>query len=170
VLPVKNTGKKRSSEGNSPNINSFSCLDTAYIIARSIGMGVNLGNNDFDAVNLLSELEHARLSLNKKSITLVNDQSVNEKQGSKEHDSSHLECVEEENTDYEDVIVTPKRIRKPNRKFLFSAFNKKSSKPAKENPGRQNGGIHQGISGASKKTPSNNNKKKSNHERSNMEL
>jgi len=44
VLPVKNTGKKRSSEGNSPNINSFSCLDTAYIIARSIGMGVNLGN------------------------------------------------------------------------------------------------------------------------------
>ena len=59
--PTKAAGRKRSSEGNKANTNSFSCLDSEEIIARANGMGAKFDPNDFDSINLLSELEKARL-------------------------------------------------------------------------------------------------------------
>ena len=145
-------GKKRTTAGIIQNTNSFSCLDTEEIIARSKGMGVNFDHNDFDSVNLISDLEHARVLLyNKKSIPIPVVEVENA--------DSLSEIIESESSDWEDfVLVTPKRTRKTNRKFLFSVSNKKAIKPSKEIPCNKTGAKLKGISDAYKKAPVRNNK------------
>jgi len=168
--PTKAAGRKRSSEGNKANTNSFSCLDSEEIIARANGMGAKFDPNDFDSVNLLSELEKARFLLSKKPNIQNDTHTAGEIQEQNDKVELHTECVEEENTDYDDfTLVTPKRIRKPNRKFLFSASNKKHSKSTKEIPCNKIGTVHQGNSGVSRGVPKRK-KRKTNHERTNMEL
>jgi len=145
-------GKKRSAAGIIQNTNSFSCLDNEEIIARSKGMGVNFDHNEFDSVNLISDLEHARVLLyNKKSIPIPVVEVENA--------DSLSEIIESESSDWEDfVLVTPKRTRKTNRKFLFSVSNKKTTKSSKEIPCNKTGAKLRGISNAYKKAPVRNNK------------
>jgi len=62
--------------------------------------------------------------------------------------------VEEETSDWEDfVLVTPKRTRKVNRKFLFSVSSKKTNNSGKENPCNKPGALHQGIPGGHPERP-----------------
>jgi len=125
-------GKKRSAAGIIQNTNSFSCLDNEEIIARSKGMGVSFDHNDFDSVNLISDLEHARVLLyNKKSIPIPVVEVENA--------DSLSEIIESESSDWEDfVLVTPKRTRKTNRKFLFYVSNKKNHQIKQGNSLQQN--------------------------------
>ena len=117
-------------------------------------MGVNFDYNDFNSVNLISDLEHARLLLyNKKSAPtpVVEVDNVD----------SLSEIIESESSEWEDfVFVTPKRTRKTNRKFLFSVSNKKATKPSKEIPCNKIGAKLKGISDAYKKAPVRNSKNK----------
>lgn len=76
-----------------------------------------------------------------------------------ENDDSCLECFEEEHTDYEDfIVVTPKRQRKPNKKFLLSIATEKAKNSSKEIPCSSIGVEHQGISGVSRKASKKNKK------------
>ena len=81
---------------------------------------MNFDYNDFNSVNLISDLEHARLLLYNKKSTPTPVVEV-------ENVDSLSEIIESESSEWEDfVFVTPKRTRKTNRKFLFSVSNKKS--------------------------------------------
>jgi len=82
-----------------------------------------------------------------------------------------LSWIDEETSDLEDfIIVTPKRCRKPNKRFSFSG-TKKSKKSIKEIPClTQSGGVAgQGIP-APAKPPSPKRKRKKHHERVDLEL
>jgi len=69
--------------------------------------------------------------------------------------------VEEETSDWEDfVLVTPKRTRKVNRKFLFSVSSKKTNDSGKENPCSKPGALHRGIPGGIQKDHNRKNKNK----------
>ena len=127
-------------------------MDSEEIIARANGVGAKFDPNDFDSVNLLSELEKARFLLSKKPNIQNDTHTAGEIQEQNDKVELHTECVEEENIDYDDfTLVTPKRIRKPNRKFLFSVSNKKAIKPSKEIPCNKTGAKLKGISDAYKK-------------------
>ena len=106
---------------------------------------MNFDHNEFDSVNLISDLEHARVLLYNKKFIPIPVVEV-------ENADSLSEIIESESSDWEDfVLVTPKRTRKTNRKFLFSVSNKKAIKPSKEIPCNKIGAKLKGISNAYKK-------------------
>lgn len=62
--------KKRTLEGNIDLSNSFSILDNdELLVQKCISMGVKLDDNNFVAINLLKDLEYARIALNQKKKT-----------------------------------------------------------------------------------------------------
>ena len=62
-----NNNKKRTSEGTtSIYSNFFSALDNDSIVEKVNLMGVNLGVEDFDSIDMLKDLENARFSLQEK--------------------------------------------------------------------------------------------------------
>ena len=63
-------GTKRTLEGNISNLNTFAILGDDNIIARANDMGVKMTDNDFPSINLLVEMEEARLLLHRKTIAL----------------------------------------------------------------------------------------------------
>ena len=127
------TGKKRPLEGN--NIltsNSFSILDNNDIISRVINMGVPIADSDFDSINLLRDLEQARLSLNRKNVCniepVVEDTSLHN-HVNENNDDSVSDLVEwndvASNASDDFILVTPKRNRRPPNKLILSVPKKK---------------------------------------------
>jgi cellobiose-specific phosphotransferase system component IIB len=57
--------------GNEQNHNSFSVLSDHEIIERFLNMGVLMNNNNFDAINNLSEMKNSRMTLNNKTINTI---------------------------------------------------------------------------------------------------
>lgn len=129
---TKIMSKKRNLEGtNLTSQNSFSILEDCEIIQLSKNMGIDLGDSNFAAIDLIKDLEIARHCLADK--TLVSEISILT-------DEAIIEEVEEELSDYENLIIqTPKRKSKPKNRLSLSGPKKKKkskenlcSKPAKE--------------------------------------
>ena len=62
-------GSKRNAEGNITNHNSFSVLDNDIVMNLSNLMGVKVTENDFSTIDLLAEMENARLLLHQKNVS-----------------------------------------------------------------------------------------------------
>ena len=62
-------GSKRNAEGNITNHNSFSVLDNDSVMNISNLMGVKVTENDFSTIDLLAEMENARLLLHQKNVS-----------------------------------------------------------------------------------------------------
>ena len=156
AIPELTEGQSKTAEGNFTTQNSFSVLNENDIIVRSNNMGVKIADNDFASINLLSELEKARALLHMKRS--VHDTMTAHAEPSNVSDDGSMvgtiDDAQEEQSDFDDfVLVSPKRLRKPNKKFGCSVSNrKKNSKHNRENICKSKGGGSQGIPAASRKT------------------
>jgi hypothetical protein len=70
--------KETSHKGNSASTNSFSILSNKNLMDRSASMGVIVVDNNFVAINVLTEMEVARQSLYMKSRLIENNLDVND--------------------------------------------------------------------------------------------
>jgi phage-related protein len=135
--------KKRNLECTNLNkSNAFSILNNTDVVSLAVGMGVDMGNTDFQVFNVISYLEIARHSLENK-IQCANNTSVPQLQ----EDVSNLDSILSDNSELEDgpeqqdfILVSHKRVpRKPNRLSLSRKGNK--TRKGKENlvskPGRK---------------------------------
>ena len=139
-LLKKDSQCQKPAEGNHLSSNSFSALGSSEIIDRSRNMGVKMDETNFSAINLLCELENVKIMLKTKqntTIPLVTDDlenSVPNLELDQMSISSEANPVQDEQVDWDDfILVTPKRCRKPPKKFTFSG-TKKAKKSNKENP------------------------------------
>jgi len=85
-------------------------------------------DNDFPSINLLVEMEEARLLLHRKIVALDPERDITETiQNDLNIDDNSIGIDSlDENTDLDEhVLVSPKRCRKPNKKLLFSGSVKK---------------------------------------------
>jgi hypothetical protein len=136
----KNSKKKRTNEGTTINSsNSFSILGHDDIIDKGIHMGVNLGSCDYESIDMLKDLENARLALHEKMKATVTsdsntDKCMNLSQNEHEDDINLLDWMEEGKSKEDDfVLITPKRHRKSVQKLILSG-KKQNKGRNKENP------------------------------------
>ena len=167
-------GTKRTLEGNISNLNTFAILGDDNIIARANDMGVKMTDNDFPSINLLVEMEEARLLLHRKIVALDPERDITETiQNDLNIDDNSIGIDSlDENTDLDEhVLVSPKRCRKPNKKLLFSGSVKKRRvvKAGKISAWR-GVGIHRETLGFPKNPSKKNQKLRKKHERSHMKL
>ena len=95
-------------------------------------MGVPIADSDFDSINLLRDLEQARLSLNRKNVCniepIVEDTSLHN-HVNENNDDSVSDLVEwndvASNASDDFILVTPKRNRRPPNKLILSVPKKK---------------------------------------------
>jgi len=126
------TINKRTLEGTDyTTSNSFSILDNDEIIIRSTAMGVNLDVSNFAHIDILKNMENARAALsNKMAQPVIDTVSLDPSL----EDDNDIIAENEVESDFDDfVLVTPKRNRKPAKKFCFSGRKPPKSKH-KENP------------------------------------
>lgn len=132
VIPPTSINKDGKEKGNTIQLNnSFSILDNDEIIERSLNMGIMLNNDEFAAIDLIKDLEAARQALNQKHLNVLKQTTQTETDPvTSESDDECLVSLEELELETEDdfTLVTPKRSRKPSRRFTFS-----TSKPKKDN-------------------------------------
>lgn len=166
-------GRKRNIEGNkSPSTDSFSILDDEVIISRASKMGAPINVEDFSTINMLRDIEKARIVLilkHQESLKQVCDTNNNISIANMDPKNDiELICgAQEEESDMDNfILVTPKRKRKSVKKLNILAPRKPKAR-GKEIPCKKGGGRKQGIPKPSlpKKT-----KRKVNHERTHLEL
>jgi len=98
--------------------NSFSSLNDDDIIARTISMGVNIDVSNFDSINMLKDLESARLALHlKQQENLAGKnyevQDPSSIQKDSETEGKLLEWLESDHSDESDfILVTSKKKNK----------------------------------------------------------
>ena len=131
---------KRTLEGNNDSSNSFSILGNDEIIDRSMSMGVKLDVSSFASIDILKNMENARIALSKKQIHpapahISNDSSFNDSEVLNLELDSKPDCVNSDNdveSDLEDfTLVTSKIKRKPNNRFMPSGRKPPQSKSKK---------------------------------------
>ncbi|KAG2582645.1 hypothetical protein PVAP13_6KG185730, partial [Panicum virgatum] len=106
------TSKKRNLEGNNyTNSNSFSILSNDELVSRSISMGVNLDVSDYASIDILKNMENARISLiNKQTLPTPIDVQTNPPLDN----TDVIDLEEDPGSDFDDfILVTPRRSRKP---------------------------------------------------------
>ena len=107
--------KKRTNEGITINSsNSFSILGHDDIIDKGIHMGVNLGSCDYESIDMLKDLENARLALHEKMKATVTsdsntDKGMNLSQNEHEDDINLLDWMEEGKSEEEDFVLVTLR-------------------------------------------------------------
>ena len=128
---------KRNNEGTSTNFsNSFSILDDDIIMSKGAQMGVHMDATDFESINMLKDLEIARLSLQEKTRLSTSSELNTEKEVDSHQEIQDSEqillkwLVEEKSEDDDFTLVTPKRHRKSVRRLTLSGkrYQKKGSK------------------------------------------
>ena len=125
--------EKGSTEGNYLSTsNSFSVLEDNAIIARSMSMGVKLDVSNFDPIDMLRDLESARLALHSKQQEILNCKPLDEHDSLSVPDISEngeklIQWLEEEHSDVEDFILvsSKKRTRKPAQRLCLSGKKQK---------------------------------------------
>ena len=126
------TNKKRPLSGNPiPTYNSLSILDNEDIVDRITDMGVPVSSENYESINLLKELEHARNLLTQKNEMATNSNNIPSSPPISEPNQTEdvLELLDwEDDTSHvsiESHILSTKRIRKPPRRLSFSVSKKK---------------------------------------------
>ena len=156
--------------------NSFSSLNDDDIIARTISMGVNIDVSNFDSINMLKDLESARLALHlKQQENLAGKnyevQDPSSIQKDSETEGKLLEWLESDHSDESDFILvtSKKRTRKPVQRLILSGKKKKTGMTRKILVKRNKG---RGTSWEAQLPPSPQYKKvrKKQNERPDMEL
>ena len=145
-------GSKRNAEGNITNHNSFSVLDNDIVMNLSNLMGVKVTENDFSTIDLLAEMENARLLLHQKNVSqnsVFNQEVASSDPLNIDNASNCTDCQDITSDLDEYVLVSPKRNRKPSRKIMLSSSNnKKKDKQNRETLCKMRGGKTQGNSEA----------------------
>lgn len=115
---MEKLSNKRALEGNNASVNSFSILNNEEIVARSLSMGVNIDSCTFASIDMLKELENARIALAKKT----NQKNVLPEDNCPSPITSDGENLDPDGmSEFEDfILVTSKRNRKPTKRFSLS--------------------------------------------------
>jgi len=115
---MEKLSNKRALEGNNASVNSFSILNNEEIVARSLYMGVNIDSCTFASIDMLKELENARIALAKKT----NQKNVLPEDNCPSPITSDGENLDPDGmSEFEDfILVTSKRNRKPTKRFSLS--------------------------------------------------
>ena len=132
-LSLGQSSKKRTLEGtSSPSSNSFSILNNAEILAKSVAMGVDMKTDDFDSINILRNTENARNAIhNKQSQQDVCSPIIESIMGITTNLNSDEEATDSDIDSF--TIVTFKRNRKPVVRLSLSG-RKPPNHRHKENP------------------------------------
>ena len=120
--------------------NSFSSLNDDDIIARTISMGVNIDVSNFDSINMLKDLESARLALHlKQQENLAGKnyevQDPSSIQKDSETEGKLLEWLESDHSDESDfILVTSKKKNKEACAKINLVWEEEKNRNDKENP------------------------------------
>jgi hypothetical protein len=136
--------------GNRQNLNSFSVLNDHEIVDRSLNMGVVMSDTNFEPINILTEMENARMTLHNKIANTTQKENDDQNEADK---VSELDEEENEKTDVETMIndnssdsddftlVLPKRVGRAPKRLSISGKKcpQKTKKSTKGCPGNKKG-------------------------------
>lgn len=117
---LERMAKKRNCEGNPLQNNMFSVLPNDEIATLSSHMGVVIEDTAFDTLDLLRDLEKARMTLyNKNKETTQNPQTETVGDNGDNEDALPIEWLRDETSEAEDLILVEsrKKIREKRKKY-----------------------------------------------------
>jgi hypothetical protein len=150
-LQEENAADKDKNGGKCCESNSFSNLGAQNIIDRSLNMGVAINNDALPVIDMLAELEKARICLYRKTLTqtssvdeninineLINNNQNDDGIISSDNSSSGEERVPSESDGF--TVVRSRRDRKPPKRLSLSGKKKIGKNSRKGDPCSEVGG------------------------------